>query len=398
MGSYGRSHEVMDQSGTLVFDDESMFLARLTAMGDIAFHEAVLAGSLRNADSVVFEGVKTCLAKADIKFGNLETVIAEKPEIRFSKKACRVADIRAIAALRSIGVDVLSFANNHVKDMGSEGVLETINHVTQAGIKIVGAGRNIAEARKPVVVETKGLKVRFFAYSYAAGQIATNRKPGCAEADLKTIIDDLDTHEVDSDLTVLSLHMDAEFQEVPSPSRVKICRTLADKGVQIILCHHPHVPQGVERWNNSLIAYSLGNYVGEVTNYMTLNSDDCWKSFHLNIDIVENGIGCVNAVPVVIGKNGRPVLANEYDNNKILKLLADRSSLLLNEVYINKAYREMVIKWLCNCIKTTYWSIRKLEFNIVKNIIIDTFLTKTKRRWLIACFIKKYERINNENK
>src|ERR1700754_585476 len=103
----------------------------------------------------LFELAAPTLKQADILFGNLEAPVCEKHELQLYNHSGRRIDPDKVGVLATAGFHVMSFANNHTLDSGEHGLLETIDRVPRHNIALVGAGRNIAEARKPAVLERK---------------------------------------------------------------------------------------------------------------------------------------------------------------------------------------------------------------------------------------------------
>lgn len=355
----------------------------LLAMGDLDFHKPIADRLRQRPAADLFANVDKRLAAADVRLANLETVIVRNPQDLLERRACLVAPLEALGALRAAGVDVVTFANNHVLDMGSAGLLECLGHLEAADIAVAGAGPDMAAARRPAVLARNGIELVVLAYSYGCGQIAGSAKPGCAEARLDWILEDLARQKSRSGLKIVCLHMDAEFQPAPAPDRVAMCRRIADAGADLVLCHHPHVVQGVEQWGTSLIAYSLGNYVTPVSAYMLEHSTECHLSFHLEVECDAAGIVAAEVVPVTIDEAGRPGVAEGSDRATLLTLIAQRSSMLSDEALLQQCYRRMVAEWFIGTARLLYWSIAKRDWFLCRRLVDDLRQTPTKRRWLL---------------
>ena len=176
--------------------------------------------------------------------------------------------------------------------------------------------------------------------------------------------------------------MDAEFQATPAPDRVNMCRKLARAGVPIILCHHPHVPQGIEVHAGSLIVYSLGNYVFPITDYMGENSTECAKSFHIEIQVDEQGPVKAVVVPVTIDPDGRPIPATGNQRQELLAMIAHRSQLLTDSDEVSRRYRQMIGKYGKQALKTIYWSVGERNWGRIKMQFGVWAKTPTKRDWM----------------
>jgi len=171
---------------------------------------------------------------------------------------------RFLTALTGAGIGVVSIANNHVFDYGSEGLFDTFLYLDSAGIRYVGAGRNMAEARRPYVFRKDSQSVGILGY-YGGGEApgATVNRGGVARRDLATIREDVRLlHAADSLMFVLViLHWGTELAEAPDHAQRAFARALIDAGVDAVIGHHPHVLQGIEKYRNGVIVYSLGNFV-----------------------------------------------------------------------------------------------------------------------------------------
>lgn len=380
----------MDFTGRIQFDNIYPSEVTITAFGDLAFHGNVNIYAKNNGADTIFNDVNDQICSHNILIGNLESVINYFPKQVESKKALLVTDSGVIESLKAIDIDLLSFANNHVKDAGDDGLLECINIVRGAKINIFGAGMNDNDARKPSIIIRNGLHIIAFAYADNIGQIASSNTPGCAEVKFDNIIQDITPYlKIESNIILISLHMDAEFQETPSPSRIKLCRMLADIGVHIVLCHHPHVIQGIEKYKKTLIVYSLGNYVTAITPYMLAYSEECNKSFHINISINKYGVKDVEVVPIVIDVDGRPQIASGENKNDILRLIHRRSESLGDNKLLYDNYNKMIRQCRSLTFRTIYWAIRKLDIDTIKIALRDIIKSKAKQRWLIDSVLTK---------
>jgi len=162
------------------------------------------------------------------------------------------------------GVDLVTIANNHIYDYDSTGLFDTIHNLDSAGIRHVGAGRTQADAHRPVIYELNGKRLAFLGY-YGGGEApaATASTPGVAHRALPIILDDVRKlrEEENADYVIVNLHWGVEKADVPDSDQVSFARGLIESGVDVVVGHHPHVWQAVERYQNGIIAYSIGNLI-----------------------------------------------------------------------------------------------------------------------------------------
>jgi poly-gamma-glutamate synthesis protein (capsule biosynthesis protein) len=234
----------------------------LTAVGDIMLAGSAAPTLSREGYGYPFLPTAHLLSGSDITVGNLETPIASRG-VEFTDKVYRFkASPKAAAAIREAGFSVLTLANNHIMDYGSQGLSETLENLKMHKIRYAGAGRNLAEARKPALVEKNGLKIAFLAYSltYPVEFYAGYEQPGAAPGYSRLFREDIRKAKSGADYVVVSFHWGAEGEVLPKPYQLTVARSAIDAGADVIIGHHPHVLQGIECYKGRLILYSLGNY------------------------------------------------------------------------------------------------------------------------------------------
>jgi hypothetical protein len=167
----------------------------------------------------------------------------------------------ATAILRHLGVHIVGLANNHTSDYGPEGVISTREALQAGGLGWVGAGRTDLEARSPVLVTVRGQRVGFLATCDDEGGAAGPHRPGVWVIQRRALLAAVRELQTKSHIVVVSMHTGIELSPCPEPYFVRLARQLVDAGATVVVGHHPHVPQGVERYGHGLIAYSLGDFL-----------------------------------------------------------------------------------------------------------------------------------------
>ena len=234
----------------------------INAVGDI-----MLAGSgeniyRKNGYDYPFDATRKTLKQGDLVIGNLESPITSSG-VEFREKKFRFkADPKASLALRNAGFTHLSLANNHILDYGADGLRQTLAALDTNSIIYAGAGMNLASARKAGIVAIHGVKVAFLSYSlthpdeFFAGAETAGTAPGYA----RHFTADIKQAKRNADCVIVSFHWGGEGLEKPKPYQITTAHTAIDAGADIIIGHHPHVLQGVERYKDGVIFYSLGNF------------------------------------------------------------------------------------------------------------------------------------------
>jgi poly-gamma-glutamate synthesis protein (capsule biosynthesis protein) len=236
----------------------------LLAVGDIMLSRTVAARIRANGADHPYRRMADAISGADIAFGNLEAPIASGPEVGPDELTFR-AEPGSERQLRQAGFDVLSLANNHALDGGPAGLRETLERLAAAGIVPAGAGRDTTEAHRPAIIEAGGLKFAFLAYVDPAlapeGYRAAAASAGTAVMDAERLGRDVAAAAALADIVVVSMHAGQEYAAEPDQRQTAFARAAVDAGADLVIGHHPHVVQTVERYHDKLIFYSLGNFI-----------------------------------------------------------------------------------------------------------------------------------------
>jgi len=235
---------------------------RLLLGGDIMLSRYV--GRLareRHDPSWPLHEVAELLASADISFANLESPFSDRGR-GFDKGMVFRAEPDMIAALKTAGLDVVSTANNHVRDCGGHGIEFTLDLLAKNGILATGTAANAKLAHAGVIVARKGVGFGFLGYTF--DQSNGNHK----DVDDRVAMLDVDQMRADvtslrqrADVVIVSMHAGSEYQPNPNPLQQRFARAAIDAGASLVVGHHPHVVQTIEAYGNGVIYYSLGNLV-----------------------------------------------------------------------------------------------------------------------------------------
>ena len=167
--------------------------------------------------------------------------------------------------MQEMGIDMVTLANNHSLDFGTDALLDTCKTLDEAGIRYVGAGKNMARARQLETVEIKGKTIGFLGssrvipvYDWTAGE----EKPGVAITyDPGMLLKDIAAAKQVCDYVVVYVHWGKEKAVTPEEYQQTLGRQYIDAGADLVIGSHPHVLQGIEYYQGKPIVYSLGNFV-----------------------------------------------------------------------------------------------------------------------------------------
>jgi len=157
------------------------------------------------------------------------------------------------------GQFVFALANNHIMDYGLPGLKATLKLLDQRGFKACGAGRDVLDARRPIIVDDNGLQVGVIACCEAQFGLARRNSAGVAEFGPWVYRAIRDLRETVG-AAIVSVHAAVEDSPWPSPYIRELYRSFIDAGAMVVHGHHAHVPQGYEAYGDGVIFYGMGNF------------------------------------------------------------------------------------------------------------------------------------------
>ena len=209
-----------------------------------------------------FEKITAELKKSDITLVNLEAPLTNRGSEYTDKKYRFRIKPQAAAALKKAGITTVALANNHSMDYGAEGLLDTLRQLSQAGIGHVGAGENLAAARRPLIYDIRGTRVAILGYSLTLPQEfwAGEKRAGTAPLLEKLVKADIAAARKQASIVIVTVHWGEEGTTRLREYQPRLGRMMIDSGADAVIGHHPHILQGVEVYRRGIIFYSLGNF------------------------------------------------------------------------------------------------------------------------------------------
>lgn len=266
---------------------------KIAFLGDIAF----VGRFDSQQNSHVYENLEEIakyLNTFDYVVANLESPITDIP-VAGSYKAIHLKTSSVnVDLLKYLNVKIVNLSNNHIFDYGVAGYKDTIDLLNESRIEYFGIDD------KEFILDFENNKIAFNGYCcYSANGIrykGEQKSPYITQIDTEGVENRLKVNKENGYLNVLSFHWGIENVNYPAYEHIKFARSLAEEYKFILYGHHPHVAQGVEKINESIISYSLGNFVfDEVlsTNIKGLKNkmdNNNRISFILSLEINDNNI------------------------------------------------------------------------------------------------------------
>lgn len=251
---------------------------------------------------------------ADILFGNLESVLSNKGMLKndlYSQELRGRPDEAKVLA--EVGFNYLNIANNHSLQHGQAAFNETVELLNKNKINTLGLAQN--GKSEVLSFNLNGVNVVLIAYSLCKEKYHPGKIP-YSHADQKTILKHVEeVRKQNKGTIVISLHWGNEYLNYPSKNQIEFAHNLVDSGAGLVLGHHPHVLQGIERYKQSIIVYSLGNFIF-----------DKWQrspreTIIFSCEITTNGISNYSFDTMLINKNF-----------KLIKPSVDESLIIENKI------------------------------------------------------------------
>lgn len=288
--------------------------------------------------------VAPLLEAADAVFTNLEVAVAgpacsctpTRDDVFFHGAGPHVLDY-----LASIGVSLLSLANNHSWDYGTEGILSTIAESDARGFIHAGTGSSVDEAAAPAFLDVEGVRIGLVAHASVNAPDrarATADRPGVnmldpkSDEDWERNIGAVRRAAAESDVVIAYQHYQTD---APEGWQERWARATIDAGADIYVSHGEPSLSGVEIYDGALILYGLGNFIFHTRTELGRYTPDVWESVLVEVSLDANGLDEVLFTPIVLDPGtegpvfletrGFPKVATQQQGHEILTRLLELS-------------------------------------------------------------------------
>ncbi|MBQ9756930.1 MAG: CapA family protein [Clostridia bacterium] len=262
----------------------------------------------------------------DINFVNLECALTDSENAieKFGpplKAVFEVADV-----LAELGVNCCGLSNNHFFDFGKQGVKDTFEALSRAGILYTGFGNNYEDSRKNIVFEKDGEKVAIIAVCEHEYSYALEDRMGSRPYDEYHTIEDIAKAKKENDRVIVIYHGGKELCRYPSPRLHKACHAMVRSGADVVLCQHSHCIGCYESYEGGHILYGQGNFHFVKPDFGV--TDEMWNtSLAVKYDTETNEIEFIpfitcddtDGISVAKGEDKERILAGFEKRNKELQ-------------------------------------------------------------------------------
>ncbi len=281
--------------------------------------------SLLSDSKRVVEQMKPYMSVADLAAVNLETQIAsETPKKKAKKSVVFFSQPELLSALSWAGIDYVTLGNNHTYDYLESGLDTTLKHLSQSQLAYSGAGKTSTDALKAHRETINGQPFSMLGYvgwegGAKVGQAATHEHGGAAYGSLENIVSTVKREAGADRNTIVQYHGSLEYKNEPTGVTEQRLKSAIDAGASLAIAHHPHVAQGLELYQNRLIAYSMGNFIFDQ------NFNSTQLSFILYVWLDEGEFHRAEIVPTYL-KGYKPTPAVGLQRYYVMKRLAELSA------------------------------------------------------------------------
>ncbi len=338
---------------------------KIALLGDIAFY-GKYSLTVNPGLSDYFHEVVELLKKFDMVVGNLETPFLPAGAKTYGNKLIYIgSDPKNVELLKLLRISVVNLANNHIFDYGPKAFEYTKKILEKNGVEYFGVDD------KQLEVEYDNNLIAFSGYCcYSTNPLGMNR--GVNELDYPVVEKNLRENAQRGFLPVMSFHCGLEHVNYPSPDHIRMARKLSTMAPYVFYGHHPHVLQGIESIDESLLAYSLGNFcfddVYRGGDLLIKQEQNNKEAAILELTIENSRLTDYRMIPIFIGEDRL-----ELGTNGITEKIAKYSKRLENfdETYVS--FRNELLNAYADTHRKTRnmaWYVRHMNLKTALKILV----------------------------
>jgi poly-gamma-glutamate capsule biosynthesis protein CapA/YwtB (metallophosphatase superfamily) len=221
----------------------------------------------RGSTDYIYAEVQEQIQQADLAIGTLNATLSDSTQ----RTGCvptytLVGSSNNADALAAAGFDIMSVATNHIKNGGDQAFLDTLENLRRVGIAPVGAGANLEEALKPLVISVKGIRFGIVSLGMVEPMaFAGPDTPGIAILTNENLQAAISAARQVSDVVIVMPHWGPEDTPNPNSYQLDFAQAAVEAGADLVMGNHTHVVQAVQVIDGITVFYGLGNFVFDQT-------------------------------------------------------------------------------------------------------------------------------------
>ena len=238
----------------------------IVMVGDVLTHDSVLSDAKKDDGTYdfknMFSDIKPMIKDYDLKYVNQESIIGG-PTFKYSGYPTFNAPDEIGNDLIDTGFNIFGLANNHAYDKGETAILYSNKYWSSKDVITAGTYSSFDDRNNIKVYEKNGIKYAFLAYTTSLNgyQLSNDKSYLVNMYSAEHVKEDIDKIKDKTDMIIVAMHWGEEYTNTPTEEQKEIAKYLSSLGVNLIIGTHPHVVQPIEYIDNTLVIYSLGNFI-----------------------------------------------------------------------------------------------------------------------------------------
>lgn len=297
---------------------DEIYNLKLLATGDGLIHSVIYRSYQKSDGTYDFSGalseVKDIVKNYDIAYYNQETPLGDK-SLQYSGYPLFYTPEEYGQAMIDIGFNTVSLASNHSLDKGEKGILNTLNYFKNTDCLYNGMSESDNDRQNYIIKEKNNITYTMLSYTTLTNGLST---PSGKSYLLNTynkekVKEDIEAVRDKVDVLIVAMHWGVEYQSTPNAEQQEIAEYLSSLGVDIIIGNHPHILQPITKINDTIVMYSLGNFISNQYG----NSD--WSKligFLATLDITKT-VHPDGSTEMKYDNLGGELIFTKYDGNPI---------------------------------------------------------------------------------
>lgn len=300
------------------FKEKKEYKLSLIMAGDVLIHDAVYKdayiGDNEYDFSDMFEEIRPIIQNYDLAFYNQETIIGGKnlglsTYPRFNSPE-EIGD-----ALIDVGFNIVSLANNHSLDKGEQGIIHSNQYWRTKDVMVSGTFDSFEDRNKINIQSKNNISYTLLSYTTSTNGIPV---PEGKEYLVNVYNDELVKEDIErvrdeADVIIVSMHWGVEYTHTPTSEQRRIANYLAELGADIVVGHHPHVIEPIEFIDDTLVIYSLGNFISAQIGLPKL------VGMLVSVDIIKRDIN--DSIEIDIENVQSELIYTSYSNFRNFKVI-----------------------------------------------------------------------------
>lgn len=317
-------------------------------LGDVCPHTSSYDTFKNKEINRIFGDVLSIFEGRDFTCVNLECALTETKDAIKKFGPALDAPIETAEVLKSVGVDLCALSNNHIFDLGTKGIEDTLAALERAGMDYTGFGANEEDARKNYYFTKDGETIAVVAVCEHEYSYALSDRMGARGYDPYDTMEDIREAKAKADRVIVLYHGGKEFSQYPSPRLYKLCRAMVKNGADLVLCQHSHCIGCYEAYEGGHILYGQGNF-----HFMDPDPHESWYTeLAVEYDTKTNEISFIP----IRSTDDDIMLAKGEDKEEILSAFEKRNAELASGAWREgwKAFCESVKDRYTEAVKKAY--------------------------------------------